>query len=61
VFPEERCLHFISANESCIGGILLEQWRTITQVSGGKEMPNPNDKCPCGSGKVYKDCCGKGK
>ncbi|WP_442886451.1 SEC-C metal-binding domain-containing protein [Candidatus Binatus sp.] len=24
-------------------------------------MPNPNDKCPCGSGKVYKDCCGKGK
>ena len=22
-------------------------------------MPNPNDKCPCGSGKMYKDCCGK--
>jgi hypothetical protein len=22
-------------------------------------MPNPNDKCPCGSGKAYKDCCGK--
>ncbi|MHB8383810.1 MAG: SEC-C metal-binding domain-containing protein [Candidatus Binataceae bacterium] len=24
-------------------------------------MPQPNDKCPCGSGKAYKDCCGKGK
>ncbi|WP_424671964.1 SEC-C metal-binding domain-containing protein [Candidatus Binatus sp.] len=24
-------------------------------------MPNPNDKCPCGSGKAYKDCCGKSK
>jgi uncharacterized protein YchJ len=24
-------------------------------------MPQPNDKCPCGSGKLYKDCCGKSK
>jgi hypothetical protein len=24
-------------------------------------MPQPNDKCPCGSGKLYKDCCGKPK
>jgi hypothetical protein len=24
-------------------------------------MPQPNDKCPCGSGKAYKDCCGKPK
>jgi uncharacterized protein YecA (UPF0149 family) len=24
-------------------------------------IPNPNDKCPCGSGKAYKDCCGKSK
>ncbi|MGZ4974229.1 MAG: SEC-C metal-binding domain-containing protein [Limisphaerales bacterium] len=22
-------------------------------------MPQPTDKCPCGSGKAYKDCCGK--
>lgn len=21
----------------------------------------PNDPCPCGSGKKYKKCCGKGK
>ncbi|WP_442886471.1 SEC-C metal-binding domain-containing protein [Candidatus Binatus sp.] len=24
-------------------------------------MQKPNDKCSCGSGKAYKDCCGKGK
>ena len=27
----------------------------------GDLMPTPNDQCPCGSGKQYKDCCGKGK
>ncbi|MBI2980543.1 MAG: SEC-C domain-containing protein [Chloroflexi bacterium] len=26
-----------------------------------KKAPKPNDPCPCGSGKPYKDCCGKGK
>ncbi|MBV8454150.1 MAG: SEC-C domain-containing protein [Deltaproteobacteria bacterium] len=24
-------------------------------------MTQPNDRCPCGSGKMYKDCCGKEK
>jgi len=24
-----------------------------------EKKPKPNDKCPCGSGKKYKDCCGK--
>ena len=23
-----------------------------------KNKPNPNDPCPCGSGKKYKQCCG---
>ena len=23
--------------------------------------PKRNDPCPCGSGKKYKQCCGKGK
>ncbi|MFQ5924460.1 MAG: SEC-C metal-binding domain-containing protein [Dehalococcoidia bacterium] len=26
-----------------------------------KEAPKPDDPCPCGSGKQYKDCCGMGK
>ncbi|WP_424663924.1 SEC-C metal-binding domain-containing protein [Candidatus Binatus sp.] len=21
--------------------------------------PDPNSPCPCGSGKLYRDCCGK--
>lgn len=25
----------------------------------GDETPAPNDPCPCGSGKKYKQCCGK--
>ncbi|MGD2108800.1 MAG: SEC-C metal-binding domain-containing protein [Phycisphaerae bacterium] len=24
------------------------------------EKPKRNDPCPCGSGKKYKQCCGKG-
>lgn len=24
-------------------------------------MPDPNAPCPCGSGRLYKDCCGKTK
>jgi len=24
------------------------------------EKPGRNDPCPCGSGKKYKQCCGKG-
>lgn len=30
---------------------------------GVKKLPRvyPNDPCPCGSGKKYKKCCGKGK
>ncbi len=29
------------------------------QIKEDEFMPQPNDKCPCGSGKAYKDCCGK--
>jgi uncharacterized protein YecA (UPF0149 family) len=31
------------------------------QIKEDEFMPQPNDKCPCGSGKAYKDCCGKPK
>ncbi len=54
----------------------LEEWNTIfdeeTQKALYKEQKTsttvvkdkkvyPNDPCPCGSGKKYKKCCGKGK
>jgi preprotein translocase subunit SecA len=35
-----------------------EKRQTITQ--GVKEVGR-NDPCPCGSGKKYKKCCGKGE
>jgi uncharacterized protein YchJ len=25
----------------------------------GRDEPRPDDVCPCGHGKRYKDCCGK--
>ncbi len=41
---------------------------TENKIDGFKRMPivkgkkiQPNDKCPCGSGLKYKQCCGKNK
>lgn len=41
---------------------------TSNKIDGFKQMPivkgkkiQPNDKCPCGSGLKYKQCCGKNK
>ena len=28
-------------------------------IPGGKKKPGRNDTCPCGSGKKYKNCCGR--
>ncbi len=30
----------------------------VKKVSGAKKI-YPNDPCPCGSGKKYKNCCGR--
>ena len=37
------------------GGSLNAEQRTIVKTSA----PGRNDPCPCGSGKKYKNCCGK--
>ena len=54
----------------------LEEWEPIFDEEKRKELYKeqkssttvvkeekiyPNDPCPCGSGKKYKKCCGKGK
>ena len=54
----------------------LEEWEPIFDEEKRKELYkeqkssmtivkedkiNPNDPCPCGSGKKYKKCCGRGK
>lgn len=43
-----------------------EEQSPLQQISGQKQMPadagvkvGRNDPCPCGSGKKYKQCCGK--
>ena len=36
-------------------GVAVEQYKRDTKKIGR------NDPCPCGSGKKYKKCCGKGK
>ncbi len=39
--------------------LYLEQKKSGTIVK--EEKIYPNDPCPCGSGKKYKKCCGRGK
>lgn len=39
---------------------LYKEQKTSTTVVKDKKV-YPNDPCPCGSGKKYKKCCGKGK
>ena len=31
------------------------------KIQADSDGPSKNSKCPCGSGKKYKQCCGKGK
>jgi preprotein translocase subunit SecA len=33
--------------------------KSDSRVVGGEKKPKRNDPCPCGSGKKYKNCCGK--
>lgn len=32
----------------------------VEPITSDKEKVGRNDPCPCGSGKKYKKCCGKG-
>ncbi|MBI4284847.1 MAG: SEC-C domain-containing protein [Chloroflexi bacterium] len=41
--------------------INLKGDKTMSYHYSLKQAPKPDDPCPCGSGKPYKDCCGKGK
>ena len=39
---------------------LIKQTDKVEPLKAQAE-PGRNDPCPCGSGKKYKKCCGKGK
>lgn len=45
------------------GGIAFQKNGTVYGIEWsdfGRPKPGPNDSCPCGSGKKYKKCCGRG-
>ena len=42
-------------NEDIVTNEELNKVKTVVK----DKKPRPNDKCPCGSGKKYKQCCGK--
>lgn len=46
-------------DEDKLQELYKEQKKSTTVVNEAKIYPN--DPCPCGSGKKYKKCCGKGK
>ncbi len=45
-------------SEEELKAMYLEQKKSGTYVREGKKIGR-NDPCPCGSGKKYKQCCGK--
>jgi len=40
---------------------LINQLITSYVNAAQNDDPKPNDKCPCGSGKKYRKCCGNKK
>ena len=38
---------------------ITKQWRESKQFRNTEKKIGPNDPCPCGSGKKYKNCCGR--
>ena len=45
------------------GGIAFQKNGTVYGIEWSdfdRLKPGPNDPCPCGSGKKYKKCCGRG-
>ena len=45
-------------NQSYEEGVIMEDSAALKPISGTKK-PKRNEPCPCGSGKKYKNCCGK--
>ena len=45
-------------NQSFEEGVIAEDSSASKPITGTKK-PKRNDPCPCGSGKKYKNCCGK--
>jgi preprotein translocase subunit SecA len=68
VWRDARASHPEAAAEAA--GFQRQQATAVTGSQGGEEKPRPivagarvgrNDPCPCGSGKKYKNCCGRAR
>jgi SEC-C motif domain protein len=52
--------HEIATFKKSSGGWLFENGQTITEtITRASPKVGRNDPCPCGSGKKYKQCCGR--
>lgn len=59
--PEAAAMLDKSREELAKHGIRIDEERTDAMLSGEKRKKiGRNEPCPCGSGKKYKNCCGKG-
>lgn len=56
-----RDVHHETANFKKINGVWVYNNGVLTTTTVVREGPKVgrNEKCPCGSGKKYKQCCGK--
>jgi len=61
-FCDEHGIHFVAAIEPDKPGDISDVERAL--IARQPAVPKPsigrNDSCPCGSGKKYKKCCGRG-
>lgn len=59
--PEAAAMLDGSREELAKRGIKIDEERIDSMLAGEKRKKiGRNDPCPCGSGKKYKNCCGKG-
>ena len=59
--PEAAAMLDGSREELAKRGIKIDEERIDSMLAGEKrKKTGRNDPCPCGSGKKYKNCCGKG-
>lgn len=59
--PEAAAMLAESREELTKRGIRIDEERIDSMLAGEKRKKiGRNDPCPCGSGKKYKNCCGKG-